>query len=171
MDLWKREIMAIIHGLFANPLTGTEEAILAAAATVAFIVALRLMSSAFGLKRNEWWRVLLVSVVTTALSLAAVAAVRIYLPGALSTPALKMASQIGAAALVVLIVGIPLQLLLQSGSYFESFLAFATTLFVTALMTAGVYTGYHAMKAGDAQLQHAKERNKETRLETEGLTP
>ena len=55
MDIWKKELITIIHGLFSNPATRSEEILLVAAATVAFIVALRLMSSAFGLKRNEWW--------------------------------------------------------------------------------------------------------------------
>jgi len=171
MDIWKSEIMAIIHGLFSNPSTRAEEIILAGAATIACIIALRLMSSAFGLKRNEWWRIVFVFVTTTALALAAVAAARIYLLGTIASPALRLGLQIGVAVLVVLIVGIPLQLLLQSGTYLESLLAFATTLFVTALITAGVYTAYHALKAGGVQVERAKERNKETRAETEGLTP
>ena len=165
MNIWKNELMSVLHELFANPATTTEELILTSSAAIACVIALRLMSSAFGLQRSEWWRILFVLIATTTLSFAAVIAVRLYLLDVESSAALRMSLQIGAAILVVLTIGVPLQIFLQNGSYMGSFLAFGTTVVVSALITAGVYTTYHSVKADGKTTQHAKDRIKESLLE------
>ena len=170
MNVWKAELLAILNSLLGSPSTKTEFIILSAVVVITSIVGLRIASGVFGLKMNEWWRVIFVAIATFAVAFASVAAIRIYLLGAISSASLQLGLQIGAAVLVVLIIGIPLQILLQKGNYLEALSSFAATLIITALITAGAHTAYQAIVVGGAQMQRAAEKNKETAEEAAGST-
>ena len=167
MAAWKTEILAMLSGLLGNPSSTVETVILAVVAVMSCLIGLRITSGIFGLKQNAWWRIVFVFVVTAVTALAAAAAVGIYLLDAESSTALRIGLQAGVAVVILLAVGIPLQFLLQKGTYLESLSCFAATLIVTALLTAGVHTAYQAIVAGGSQMQHAADRNKQTRAETD----
>lgn len=167
MEAWKTELMAILDGLLGSPATRTEFLVLSAVVMLTLIVGLRIASGVFGLKMNAWWRVAGVVLVTFAVALAAVAAVRIFMLNASSSPGLRLGLQIGAAVIMVLAIGIPLQMLLQRGNYLESLSSFAATIIISALITAGAHATYQVVVSGSAQMKRAAEKNKEAISETE----
>lgn len=170
MNVWKTELLAILNALLGSPSTRTEFIILSAVVILMSIFCMRIASGIFGLKMNEWWRVIFVVVMTSAMAFGGVAAVRIYLLSAISSASLQLWLQIGTAVLVILLIGIPLQILLQKGNYLEALSSFGATLIITALITAGSHAAYQAIVVGGAQMQRAAEKNKETAEEAAGST-
>ena len=167
MNALKIHLSEIISGMLGYPATPAEYIILSVVAVLTCVILLRVSAGVFGLKRPGFLPTIVVFVVTTVVALGAVIAVRAFLLDEHSSAGLRIGLQIGAAVLVVLAVGIPVQMLVQSGNYLESFPCFAIALLLAALITAGTRAGLQAVQTGSKQMQTVGDEKKKLQDELE----
>jgi len=166
MEAWKNELVKVIAALMGGPDTAVEMWAALAVAVFSCVAAMRLTAGVFGLGVSSWPRALFATLVPVALSLAAVVALRIYLPGSVDSPAARLACQIGAAVVIALGVGVPLQCLLLKGNYVEALLNLCASLAIAALVTIGFRAGWEAVTSGRSNMAGVKRRKEMIDAET-----
>jgi len=171
MNVWMKEITAVLRDVVFNPHSDTQAITLLVVAVVFWMIVLRLTSGAFGLHNTGWLRIVIVTSVTTTLVLAAVCAIRLYVLQDSMAHGTRLALQIGAAVLAILILGLPVQCLLMRGSYFSSLFSMASALILAALITIGVQGAMGAVKSGHTDMKKVRDRNAAFDLDANALAP
>ena len=169
MHPWITEFLRLAHLLLARPETHNEFMAGIAAGAIGLILAMRLTSSAFGLKLNGWLVSFLMAVITLVVVFASVCALRMYILKPTTAPLVRLIAQGATAGLVTLIVVVPLQCLIQRGSYLESFLATATAIVAMVLIVVAFRAAWHAAAGGKLSSERMRTRNQAMEADMDNL--
>ena len=161
MDAWKTELTRVFINLFAHPESQTELIGLAVITLLGGILSISIVAKIFGMEAPSGLGVVFAYCVTYALALAAVIAVRLYCLSQTPPRDASMAMQVGAAVLVVLLLGVPLHCLLLKGNYLIGLLTVGTAIGLTSLVTVAVKGGWDAVVSSRAEIKHIKDRDRQ----------
>ena len=171
MDAWKTELTRVFVNLFAHPESQTELIGLVVITLLGGILSISIVAKIFGMEAPSGLGVVVACCVTYALSLAAVIAVRLYYLSQTPPRDASMAMQVGAAVLVVLLLGVPLHCLLLKGNYLIGLLTFGTAIGLTSLVTIAVKGGWDAVVSSRAEIKNIKDRDRQIYSEMVETTP
>jgi carbon starvation protein CstA len=159
MNLWIAECLKIVRITLGNPTSNMELGVFIALGAIALVFAIHKIADLLGAHQASTIRATLITIISVAVMLAAVAAVNIYVtPKLAHHHTICKYLPIATAVVVFLVVSTPMMCLIQKTSYLSGFFSLVLSVAVAAVIVALASAAFNAFHVGGKDLEKQKER-------------
>lgn len=146
MNEIKREALNILNQLAGNPVSHVELGIIIAASLIVAVFVLKIAAKTLDFAMADVDRAAVCVLVTSGVSIVAVAALRVFVLGKIADPRIQIAVIVGALLVIIIAIGMTLCKTLMHGGYFMALVPIIFSIIAAGAISIGTQYAINAEK-------------------------